>query len=183
MKVKSGKASLITSAVLLIIGGGLIYGNTINRELGVKISEWIATPAGSLILGGVMVASVLLGMLTNVFGKKKKNRFINFQSDDGSVGISTKAIQDFIERVGKEFAAVRSIETELIEQKDSLDVAVSVKVVSGNKIPELSAVLQQRIRESVRESLGLDEIRNITIQVSEIVGEPTKHTEETPEKT
>lgn len=183
MKARSGKASLITSAVLLIIGGGLIYGNTFDRELGVRISEWIATPVGSLILGGVMVASVVLGWLTHLFGKKKKDRFINFQSDDGSVGISTKAIQDFIERVGKEFAGVKSIDSELIEQKSSLDIAVSVKVVSGNKIPELSAVLQQRIRESVRESLGLDEIRNITIQVSEIVGEPAKPIEETPEET
>jgi uncharacterized alkaline shock family protein YloU len=130
---------------------------------------------GSLVLGGVMVASVLLGLLTQVFGKKKKSRFIDFQSDDGSVGISTKAIQDFIERVGKEFAAVKSIESELIQEKGALDIAISVKVVSGNKIPELSAVLQQRIRESVRESLGLDEIRNITIQVSEIVGETNKH--------
>lgn len=180
MKARSGKGSLITNAVLLIIGGGLIYGNTFDRELGAKISEWIATPAGSLVLGGVMVASVLLGLLTRLFGKKKKNRFINFQSDDGSVGISTKAIQDFIERVGKEFAAVKSIQSELIEQKGSLDIAMSVRVLSGNKIPELSAVLQQRIRESVRESLGLNEIGKITIQVSEIVGEPAKHSEEEP---
>lgn len=178
MKARSGKGSLITSAVLLIVGGCLIYGNTVDREFGTKISEWISSPVGSLILGGVMVASVLLGFLTHLFGSKKKDRFINFQSDDGSVGISTKAIQDFIERVGKEFAAVKSIKSELLEQKGLLDIAVSVKVVSGNKIPELSAVLQQRIRESVRESLGLDEIRNITIQVSEIVGEPAPHTEE-----
>ena len=97
------------------------------------------------------------------------------------MGISTKAIQDFIERVGKEFAAIKSIESTLQKNKDTLDIAVSVKVFSGNKIPELSQVLQQRIRESVRESLGLEEIGNITIQVQEIVGEPAKHVESVPE--
>lgn len=161
------------SAVLLIIGGGLIYGNTFNREVGIKISEWISTPFGSLVLGGAMVASVILGWLTRFFGKKK-DVFINFDSDDGSVGISTKAIQDFIERVGKEFAAVKSIDSTLIQDKKALDISLSVKVISGNKIPELSQVLQQRIRESVRESLGLEEIRNITIKVQEIIGEPSK---------
>ena len=37
-----------------------------------------------------------------------------------------------------------------------------------------SQVLQQRIRESVRESLGLEEIGKITIQVKEIIGAPDK---------
>ncbi len=46
--------------------------------------------------------------------------------------------------------------------------------MAGTKIPELSQILQQRVRESVRESLGLEEIRNITIKVQEIVGDPTK---------
>jgi uncharacterized alkaline shock family protein YloU len=94
------------------------------------------------------------------------------------VGISTKAICDFIERIGKEFSAVKSIEAKLLQQKDALDVALSVKVVSGNKIPELTRDLQQRVREGARESLGLDEIRNITIKVQEIVGDPAKPVDE-----
>jgi len=180
MKARSGLGSLITNTVLLVIGGALIYGNTFNREFGAKIVNAISTPLGSLVLGGVMVAAVVLGWMARFVGRKNRDRFIDFQSDDGSVGISTKAIQDFIERLGKEFPAVRSIESELIEDKGALDIAISVKVVSGNKIPELSSVLQQRIRESVHESLGLDEIRNITIQVQEIIGEPAKHAEEPP---
>lgn len=178
MKARSGWGSLITNAVLLIIGGGLIYGNTFDRELGIKISEWISTPFGSLILGGVMVASVVLGWLTRFFGKKEK--FIDFQSEDGSVGISTKAIKDFIERVGKEFAAVKSIDSQLIHNKGNVDIAISVKVLSGNKIPELTQMLQQRVRESVRESLGIEGIGTITVKVAEIIGEPAKHMDDTP---
>lgn len=174
MKSRS-KGSFITNAVLLLLGGALIYGNTVNRELGSVFSEFIATPLGSLALGGVMIASVIMDWLTRFFRKKEK--FINFDSDDGSVGISTKAIKDFIERVGKEFAAVKHIDSQLIHNKGGVDIAISVKVVSGNKIPELTQVLQQRVRESVRESLGIEGIGNITVKVAEIVGEPTKHAE------
>ena len=88
--------------------------------------------------------------------------------------MSTHSIQDFIERIGKEFAAVKSIESQLVKGKGGLDISVGVRVLSGNKIPELSQVLQQRIRESVRESLGLDEVGKITIQVKEIIGAPEK---------
>lgn len=178
MKASSGKGSLITSVVLLVIGGGLIYGNTFDRELGIKISDWISTPVGSLILGGVMVASVVLGWLTRFFGKKEK--FIDFHTEDGKVEVSTKAIKDFIERVGKEFTAVKSIDSQLLHSKGNVDVAISVKVLSGNKIPELIQMLQQRVRESVRESLGIDGIGTITVKIAEIIGDPAKHVEDVP---
>jgi uncharacterized alkaline shock family protein YloU len=176
MKTRSGFGSLLTTILLLVIGSALIYGNLFNREVGDMIAKLLVMPWVGAALGVVMILSIFLQWFGGI-GRKRKKKFIDFQSDDGNVGISIKAIQDFIERVGKEFAAVKSIESELIEQKGALDIAISVKVVSGNKIPELSAVLQQRIRESVRESLGLDQIRNITIKISEIVGETAKHTE------
>jgi len=171
---------LITNTVLLLIGGALIYGNTVDRALGDEFAKLLATPFGSLTIGGIMVASVILSLVTRLF--KKKEKFINFDSDDGSVGISTKAIKDFIERVGKEFAAVKHIDSQLIHNKSGVDIAISVKVVSGNKIPELTQVLQQRVRESVRESLGIEGIGNITVKVAEIVGEPTKHTDKPSEQ-
>ena len=179
MKTRSGLGGLLTTVILLLVGGLLVYGNLVNREVGAKIADLLVMPSIGAALGAVMILSVLLQWFGGC-GKKKKDRFIDFQSDDGSVGISTKAIQDFIERVGKEFAAIKSIESEQKQDKGALDIAISVKVVSGNKIPELSQVLQQRVRESVRESLGLEEIRDITIQVAEIVGEPAKHVEEVP---
>ncbi|VGO22727.1 Asp23/Gls24 family envelope stress response protein [Pontiella sulfatireligans] len=174
MNARSGKlGNFVTTLLLLLIGGGLIYGSLVNVEVGQQIGEALKMP---LVGSGVGVILILAVFLRWIGGgrRKPKETFIDFQSDDGSVGISTRAIQDFIERVGKEFAAVKSIESVLFQDKGALDIALNVKVVSGNKIPELSQVLQQRIRESVRESLGLDEIRNITIKVQEIVGEPSK---------
>lgn len=179
MKTRSNLGSLLTTLLLLLIGSALIYGNMFNREVGDQIAKLLVMPSVGLALGAVMILSVLLHWFGGC-GGKKKSRFIDFQSDDGSVGISTKAIQDFIERVGKEFAAIKSIESQLIQDKGALDIVISIKVVSGNKIPELSQVLQQRVRESVRESLGLDEIREITIKVSEIVGEPVRQSEDAP---
>ena len=172
MKARSGWMGVVSTLLLLLIGAGLIYGSFFNPEVGQTIGEMVQIP----IVGGAMGAAIILFVLmrwADGFGDKKET-YINFQADDGSVGISTKAIQDFIERVAKEFAAVKSVETKLIQRKKALDISMSAQVLAGNKIPELSQVLQQRIRESVRESLGLDEIRNITLQVKEIIGEPAK---------
>lgn len=176
MKARSGKlGEFVMTLLLLVIGAGLIYGNQVNPGIGKRIIGALERPFIATGVGVILILSVLLRWLGGC--RKKKDTFIDFQSEDGSVGISTKAIQDFIERVCREFAAVKSIESKLIKGKGVLDIAIGVRVLSGNKIPELSQVLQQRIRESVRESLGLEEIGQITIQVKEIIGSPEKRPE------
>jgi uncharacterized alkaline shock family protein YloU len=173
MKPRSGRfGDLIMTVLLLVIGAGLIYGNQFNVEVGQRMAEAMSKPLIATGVGVILILSVILRWLGGF--RKTKETFIDFQSDDGSVGISTKAIQDFIERVGQEFAAIKSIESQLVKGKDGLDISVGVRLLSGNKIPELSQVLQQRIRESVRESLGLENIGKITIQIKEIIGAPDK---------
>ena len=169
MNARSGKlGDLVMTLLLLGIGAGLVYGSVWNREIGARIADKLAIPLVAGGLGTILILSVVLRWVGGC--GRKKDAFIDFQSEDGSVGISTKAIQDFIERVGREFAAVKSIESRLIQGKGNLDIIVGVRVLSGNKIPELSQVLQQRIRESVRESLGLEGIGTITVRVKEIIG-------------
>jgi len=173
MKARSGKlGDVVMTLLLLALGAGLIYGSQFNTEVGQGIADALRRPLLATGVGLILILSVVLRWVGG-FGRKKST-YIDYQSDDGNVGISTKAIQDFIERVGQEFAAIKSIESRLIQNKGSLDIAVGVRVLSGNKIPELSQVLQQRIRESVRESLGLDEIGKITVQIKEIIGAPEK---------
>lgn len=173
MKNRSGGlGDFVTTVLLLTIGAGLVYGNAFKPEIGQQIAEALKLPIVGAGAGLIMVLSVALRWVGAC--RKDKSAFVNFDSEDGSVGISTKAICDFIERIGKEFAAVKSIDAKLIQKKDVLNVALSVKVVSGSKIPALSHVLQKRVRESVRESLGLNEIGSITIKVQEIVGDPSK---------
>jgi uncharacterized alkaline shock family protein YloU len=172
MKARSGWMRILSTLLLLLIGSGLIYGGFFKPEVGETIGELMKMPIIGGAAGALLILTVVMRWADRCNGRK--DAYINFSSDEGSVGISTKAIQDFIERVAKEFAAVKSVETKLTQRKKALDISISAQVMAGNKIPELSQVLQQRVRESVRESLGLDEIRNITLQVKEIIGEPAK---------
>ncbi len=165
---------------VLSMGCWIVYTSLFNESVNTAMYELIRnTPIYGAAIGFFLILSVFLRLAAR--GKHEaKNAYIDFHSEDGSVGISTKAIRDFIERVGKEFPAIKSIDSKLSEGKGTLDVALSVRVLSGTKIPELSQTLQQRVRESVRESLGLEEIRNITIKVQEIVGDPAKPVVEPP---
>ncbi len=166
---------MVAGLGVLLLGGLLVYSSQMDKELNTQLLDLVKnTPLYSVAIGLFLILSVVLRIAS---GRKarEKDRFIDFEADGGSVGISTKAIRDFIEQIGKEFSAVRSIESKLVQDKNALDIGINVKVAAGNKIPELSRMLQQRVRESVRESLGLEEIRNITIKVQEIVGAPAEH--------
>ena len=174
MKTRSGRlGSVVMTVLLLAIGAGLIYGSQINRALGERMIEALYRPLVATGVGIILILSVVLRWVGSC--GRKRDLYIDFQSEDGNVGISTRAIQDFIERVCREFASVKSIASRLVQNRDMLDIVIGVSVLSGNKIPELSQVLQQRIRESVRESLGLDSIGTISVRVKEIVGAPEKH--------
>ena len=165
---------------LMAMGCWVFYTSLFDEALNAAMYNQVrSTPFYGAAIGLFLILSVVLRFAARREGRAK-DAFINFHSDDGSVGISTRAVCDFIERIGKEFAAIKSIDSKLIRRKDFVDIALGVKVLSGNKIPELSQVLQQRIRDGVRESLGLEEIRNITIKVREIVGAPAMPNDSEP---
>jgi uncharacterized alkaline shock family protein YloU len=160
---------VIATLLLLVIGGALLYGNLIDRSFGDQILFYLQAPLTGAFVGALMVLSVLLRWMGGL--GSKADGFINFESGEGSVGINVRAIKDFVERTALEFTAVKSVDSTLQSRRKKLEITLRVKVQAGNPIPELSQVMQQRIRESMNDSLGIDQIERITIHISEIVGE------------
>ena len=160
---------VIATLLLLVIGGALLYGNLIDRSFGDQILFYLQAPLTGAFVGALMVLSVLLRWMGGL--GSKADGFINFESGEGSVGINVRAIKDFVERTALEFTAVKSVDSTLQSRRKKLEITLRGKVQAGNPIPELSQVMQQRIRESMNDSLGIDQIERITIHISEIVGE------------
>tara|TARA_A100001015_G_scaffold312119_1_gene416663 strand:+ start:2002 stop:2550 length:549 start_codon:yes stop_codon:yes gene_type:complete len=160
---------VIATLLLLVIGGALLYGNLIDRSFGDQLLFYLQAPLTGAFVGGVMVLTVLLRWLGGL--GSKSDGFIQFDSAEGSVGISVRAIKDFVERTAREFSAVTSVDTQLSQSRKRLEISLRVKVQAGNPIPELSQVMQERIREHMAEALGINEIHQIRIHISEIVGE------------
>lgn len=160
---------VIATLLLLVIGGALLYGNLIDRSFGDQLLFYLQAPLTGAFVGGVMVLVVLLRWLGGL--GSKSDGFIQFDSAEGSVGISVRAIKDFVERTAREFSAVTSVDTQLSQSRKRLEISLRVKVQAGNPIPELSQVMQERIREHMAEALGINEIHQIRIHISEIVGE------------
>ena len=126
---------------------------------------------------------IALYILTGI-RRRKSEQSITFETEGGSVSISMKAIRDFLARVGDEFAAVLSLDPAIRVVSGSVEVDLNLRVKAGTQIPELCKMLQDRIRESIKDNLGLTDVRAVRINVREIVAPPPeKKQEKKPDET
>jgi uncharacterized alkaline shock family protein YloU len=154
------------------IGGALIYANGLQVEEGVLGAFYLHDRwYEGMGLGGIILLLALLYLVT--FGPRRpKARYLSFDSTDGSVSISVSAVRDFIRKLGDEFGAVISIDPKIRTEKDLLSIDLDVKLQSGTRIPEFSQMLQTRIREGIRDGLGIAEVGEVKVRIQEIVGTP-----------
>jgi len=122
---------------------------------------------GQFLVGISAVFLVLLYWLAGI--PVKEERFLTFENEGGAISISVKAINDFLAKLADEFAGIIRLRADVTAARDGrVEVRLDVGVKAGTKVQHLSQVLQQRVRESMRENLGITEIQTVKVNVSSI---------------
>lgn len=177
---------IVGFVLFVVLAAGAVY--LVNAALTRESWEQAIGVIGASRLRALEYASVfllliVLYVLTGI-RRCKGEQFITFDTEGGSVSISMKAIRDFLARVGDEFAAVLSLEPAIRAAGGSVEVDLNLRVKAGTQIPELSKMLQERIRESIKDNLGFTDVRAIRISVREIVtSTPEKKQEKKADET
>jgi uncharacterized alkaline shock family protein YloU len=117
---------------------------------------------------GVIICLLLLYVLTglNVPGK---TQYLAYDNEGGAVSISLKAVEGFLARLSGEFAAVVSLQPKLRLIVNQVDVQLDIKVKAGAQIPELCKMLQEAARSTLKDKVGISDIREVRVRVGEIV--------------
>ena len=157
---------ILVSILLFLIGTFLIYDHFFQPNF-IVIDYYYHEYSLGAIIGFLIIFSVIIRVI--IFINSRNERFVDFDSSDGSVGISDKAMKDFVDRVAYEFSSVKHAHTKVISTKGSLGFILKIKILEGNNILELSQQMQSRIRQSVMSSLGIENVENVSIKVSEII--------------
>jgi len=128
-----------------------------------------ADAIGKFVTGTALILMVILYWLTAVSGGAKE-QFLSFETEGGSVNIRVKAVNEFLKRLADEFADILNLRADISASRDGrIEVQLDIDVKSGTKIQQLSQVLQQRVRESMRDGLGIAEVTSIKVNVNEII--------------
>ena len=167
MKFMHGLMKLVISVSLLGLGVFFladVFG--IPNRIGYFL---FADAIGKFVVGTVLILMVILYWLTAMSGSAKE-QFLSFETEGGSVNIRVKAVNDFLKRLADEFADILNLRADISASRDGrIEVQLDIDVKSGTKIQQLSQVLQQRVRESMRDGLGIAEVTSIKVNVNEII--------------
>lgn len=126
--------------------------------------------------GALLIALLTILFLLTSFRLPEKSRYIAYDIEGSSVSINLKAVEEFLTRLTEEFAAVDDLKPALRVQHGSVDVQLDVKIRAGAQIPELCRMLQERARATLRDKVGLSDVREVSVRVQEIVGTATAET-------
>ncbi len=123
---------------------------------------------GKFVTGTLLILMIMLYWLT-AMSSDTKEQFLSFENEGGSVNIRVKAVNEFLKKLADEFADILNLRADITASRDGrIEVQLDIDVKCGTKIQQLSQVLQQRVRESMREGLGIAEVHSIKVNVNEI---------------
>lgn len=140
-----------------------------------------ANKAYRIAAGAVILAMCVLFMAA-LMSSGKKRRFISFENEGGAINVSVQAVTDYLSRIADEFAGIEHIDADIVSKEEPLDITLDLKVKSGANIPELCALVQERVRSGLSSHLGISEIKSVRINVLEIVGGRGEKVPEQPER-
>ncbi len=158
---------VLLAALAVFVGNAALSVDTWNPAVDRLRESRFWAMDGAVVFLLLTVIYVLTGLR-----RREREQFISFDNEGGAVSISIQAVRDFLARLADEFAAVVSLDPVIRSAAGAIEIELNVRVRAGTQIPELCRLLQDRVRESVKDNLGLSEIRGVKISVREIVAAP-----------
>jgi hypothetical protein len=169
MKLAHALSALVV--FLLVVCGVYFLYVALGTDAGWSLAYGMLSSDLNLLLTGVL-AGLLMMLVFSMTTPRSRTlpEYISFDGHGGEVSISLKAVKDFVQRIAAEYAAIVNMQPTLTVRNGSIEVELDVRVTAGTHIPELCQMLQERVRESMTDTLGLSDIRTIKVNVREIGG-------------
>ncbi len=184
MKVIEKITLIIYSNIMLILSiilCLLIFGWLDMGVVGKVIKNCITTDPGSKITLGVSIVFILLSIRCIFFDPTSKEEIkdkqgVLLENSNGKLMISKETIENLVESVAKGFKEAESITTRVeLDKENNVSIFANLVVSSDAIIKELSADLQNKIKERVKMATDLD-VKEVNITVKKVaqVREQTK---------
>ncbi|NLG35439.1 MAG: hypothetical protein GX548_08810 [Lentisphaerae bacterium] len=168
MKVIHFILGLILYLSIAAAGIGLMVSSQYPEYLHTALAWARGIPVwGRVALGAGGIVYLFLFLLTGLAWRRRRD-FIAFENENGAISVDVAAVQNYLDGLKTEFAAVASLKTHLQVVRGALAVGLVLGVKEGTRIPELCKLMQARVREILEEHLGTCELRGVAVEVNEI---------------
>lgn len=176
MKVLEKIALIIYSNIILVLSIVLcllIFGWLDGEIIGGMITKIIEGETSSKVLLGVSVAFILLSIKCIFFDSTSKAQIkerqgVLLENESGRLMISKETIENLVNSVALNFESAEDVITRVeLDKENNVRVFVNLIVNEEAIIKELSANLQNKIKEKVKLATDL-EVKEVNITVKKV---------------
>ncbi len=128
---------------------------------------------------GASAILVLMVLLIIWWTRRQPDTISAFDSENGHVTVSRKALQELIQGCCERVSDVGRAKARVGTRGGVINTHVRLRLNANGKLSSISGYLQEHISEVVRQNLGIESIGNIDIVV---VGILPEHASEQPSK-
>ena len=167
--------------ILSIIACLLIFGWVDIDIVGNVVEKCLTTDPASKITLGVSVVFILLSIRCIFFDPTSKEEIrdkqgVLLENENGKLMISKETIENLVDSVARGFENAEEISTRVeLDKENNVKIFVNLTISSNAVIKDLSANLQNRIKEKVKKATDL-EVKEVNISVKKVA--PTQNTEQ-----
>ncbi len=179
MKIIEKIALILYSNIILIlsvIACLLIFGWLDINIVQSLIKTLIISETSSKIILGVSIIFILLSIRCIFFdptSKKelKEKQGVLLANDNGKLMISKETIENLVEVVTKEYKMAKEVTSRVeLDKENNVNIFVNIVVGADTIIKDLSADLQNKIKNKVKETTDL-EVKEVNITVKKAIQE------------
>lgn len=176
MKIIEKITLIIYSNVMLIlsiIACLLVFGWLDVDIVGKVFESCLTTDPASKVVLGVSIVFILLSIRCIFFDPTSKEEIkdkqgVLLENENGRLMISKETIENLVDSVAKDFKDTENITTRVELDKDNnVMIYANLVVTSDAVIKELSANLQNKIKERVKTATDL-EVKQVNISVKKV---------------
>ena len=178
---------LVLSVILVLIGFNFVEQSVFS----ILISKVMMSTQGTYIMIGICVVLIMLAIKCLFFSdstalkREKSEDGVLLQNEDGKLLITRSTLQNLVNGVLNGYSEIEDAETNvIIDKENNVIIDVALNVAEGTVLKNLSAKLQNEIKERIRETTDL-EVDAVDIEIHNVeVGEKPekKQSEENEDK-
>ena len=167
--------------ILSIIACLLIFGWVDIDIVGDVIKDCLTTDPATKITLGVSIVFILLSIRCIFFDPTSKEELkdkqgVLLENENGKLMISKETIENLVDSVARGFESAEEISTRVeLDKENNVKIFVNLTVNSNAVIKDLSANLQNRIKEKVKKATDL-EVKEVNISIKKVA--PVENTEQ-----
>ena len=128
----------------------------------------------SFFIGAVIVSVILLlsAFIFLILGMKrgKDKKYVSRSTNNGEVRISFVTIKNLVTNVAGSFNVLKNIDVSILNDSENISIAIKSHVLPGVSIPDLIDQVQEKVKISVEESMGIS-VNDVKVYIEDIYQE------------